>query len=292
MNLGIDAKFTSPNYAVNFFGYGNQTPNFEADDNDGIDVDLDYNRVKLQTLRFMPSLVWRGQLGASFSFGLSYESIEVEETEGRFLNDAYLGDNVGFNDDFYGVHAKYEFKNSDNKAFPTLGMIFAVQTGYKNNVSESKGFAYIIPELGFDYKLDSNGQLVLGTKLRGHVNFGDDFEFYQAANIGANNGLRGYRNERFTGKSAFVQSSDLRLNLHEMKTSLLPIYIGIYGGFDYGKVWVDDSLLLDPSHNSDKWNTSVGGGVFVNAVDMMTLNFSAFHSDDGLRMAFKLGFGF
>jgi hypothetical protein len=292
MNLGIDAKFTSPNYAINFFGYGNSTPNPEADENDGLDVDLDYNRVKLETLRFMPSLIWRGQLGGSFIFGLSYESIEVEETEGRFINDAYIGDNVSFNDDFYGVYAKYKFENSDNKAFPTLGMIFAVQTGYKNNMNKSKGFAYVIPELGFDYKLVSNGQLVLGTKLKGHFNFGDDFEFYQAANIGANNGLRGFRNERFTGKSAFVQSSDLRLNLHKMKTGLLPIYIGVYGGFDYGKVWVDDDLLLDPSHNSSNWNTSAGGGVFVNAVDMMTFNLSAFHSNDGLRLAFQLGFGF
>lgn len=292
VNLGLDAKFTSPNYAINFFGYGNSTPNFEADENDGIDVDLNYNRVKLRTLSFMPSLIWRGQLGASFNLGISYESIEVEETEGRFINDAFIGDNVGFKDDFYGVHAKYQFENRDNAAFPTLGMLFAIQTGYKNNINESRGFAYLIPELGFDYKLVSNGQLVLATKLKGHVNFGDNFEFYQAASIGANNGLRGYRNERFTGKNAFVQSSDLRLNLSKLKTRLIPVYIGVYGGFDYGRVWVDDSLLLDPSHNSNRWNTSAGGGVFINAVDLMTFNVSAFNSDDGVRLAFKLGFGF
>ena len=292
VNLGLTAKFTSPNYSINFFGYGNSTPNYEADENDGVDVDLDYNRVKLQTLRLMPSLIWRGQLGASFNLGLSYESIEVEETEGRFINDAFIGDNVSFKDDFYGIHAKYKYENSDNNAFPTLGMLFAVQTGYKNNVNESKGFAYVIPELGFDYKLVSNGKLVLATKLKGHINFGDNFEFYQAANLGANNGLRGYRNERFTGKSAFGQSSDLRLNLSKVKTGLVPLYIGFYGGFDYGRVWVDDSLVLDPSYNSNGWNTSAGGGVFVNAVDLMTFNLSAFHSDDGLRLAFKLGFGF
>ncbi|WP_298530773.1 metallophosphoesterase [uncultured Algibacter sp.] len=292
VNLRLDGRFTSPNYAINFFGYGNSTPNYEADDNDGIDVDLDYNRVKLQTLSFIPSLVWRGQIGGSFVLGLSYESIEVEETEGRFINDAFLGDNVGFKDDFYGISAWYKYENKDNKAFPTLGMLFSFKTGYKNNINESKGFAYVIPELGFDYKLVPNGQLVLATKLKGHVNFGDNFEFYQAANIGANNGLRGYRNERFTGKSAFAQSSDLRLNLSKVKTALVPLYIGFYGGFDYGRVWVDDNLVLDPSYNTGRWNTSVGGGVFINAVDLMTFNLSAFHSDDGLRLAFKLGFGF
>jgi hypothetical protein len=292
MNLGLNAKFTSPNYAINFFGYGNETPNPEADTDDGLDVNLDYNRVKLRTLKFEPSLIWRGRMGASFKIGVSYESIEVEESAGRFINDQFIGDNVDINDDFYGIHAKYQFENSDNEAFPTLGMLFAVETGYKKNVNESNGFGYLIPELGFDYKLIPSGQLVLATKFKGHINFGDGFEFYQAANLGANNGLRGFRNERFTGENAFVQSTDLRLSLRKVKTGLLPLNIGIYGGVDYGRVWVDEELLLDVSHHSDVWHTSVGGGIFANAANMMTLNLSAFQSDDGLRLAFKMGFGF
>ncbi len=283
-NLGLDAKFTSPNYAVNFFGYGNETSNPEADENDGLDVDLDYNRVKLRQLVFKPSLVWRGHLGASFKIGLSYESIEIDETEGRFIN-LIIGDNTEVSKDFVGGELSYHFENRDNKAFPTLGMETSIQLGYKSNIDESKGFGYIIPELGFDYKLVPSGQLVLATKLRGHVNFGDDFEFYQGANLGANDGLRGYRNERFTGKSAFVQSTDLRLNLRKVKTGLLPLNIGIYGGLDYGRVWVEDE-------DSDKWNNSFGGGVFFNGANMIVGNISAFNSDDGLRLAFKLGFGF
>ena len=149
-----------------------------------------------------------------------------------------------------------------------------------------KGFvAYVMPEIGFDYKLIPSGNLVLATNFRGHINFGDDFEFYQAATIGANNGLRGYRNQRFTGKNAFVQSTDLRLNLTRIKTGWFPVYLGVYGGADYGRVWIEDD-------NSKKWNNSVGGGVFVNMANMMTGNISAFNSDDGLRLAFKLGFGF
>ncbi|OUS03573.1 phosphoesterase [Flavobacteriales bacterium 33_180_T64] len=284
MNLGVKAHFTSPNYAVNFFGYGNESLNPEADENDDLDVDLDYNRVKLQMFKFSPSLIWRGKLGASFEIGLLYETIEVEETEGRFINQ-FIGDNNETKDNFYGVDAKYQYSNSDNKAFPTLGMKVVFNAGYKNNTSSSSGFGYIIPELGFDYKLVSNGQLVLATKLKAQLNLGDAFEFYQGANLGANEGLRGYRNERFTGKSAFVQSTDLRLNLSEIKTGVLPLNIGFYGGLDYGRVWFD-------GEDSDRWNTSVGGGIFANAADMITANISAFNSDDGMRIAFKLGFGF
>jgi hypothetical protein len=100
-NLNLNAKFTSPNYAVNFFGYGNDTPNPEADEDDGLDVDLDYNRVKLRQLAFKPALVWRGHLGAMIKVGMSYESIEIDETEGRFIN-TFIGDNTEVSNDFIG----------------------------------------------------------------------------------------------------------------------------------------------------------------------------------------------
>lgn len=291
-NLGLNAKFTSPNYAINFFGFGNSTPNPNADDEDSFS--LDYNRVKLGTLKFSPTLNWRGQTGAHFKFGLSYESIEVEETSDRFINTFYLANGEESEKEFIGAEATYTYDNKDNEAFPTIGMQTSLQFGYKSNVNESKGFAYFIPELGFDYKLVSNGRLVFATHAKAHFTFGDDFEFYQAANLGANNGLRGYRNERFSGENAFYQSTDLRLNLRRLRTGLLPLNIGIYGGFDYGRVWVDDELVLGNNtlQNSNSWNTSIGGGVFANAADILTLNLSAFSCDDGLRLAFKVGFGF
>ena len=283
-NLGFDANFTSPNYAINFFGFGNETINPNAEDDDMFD--LDFNRVRLRTFKVAPALIWRGKLGARIKVGVSYESNEVDMTSGRFIAEPnVINTSVFDKQDFYGADAKYEYVNTDNAAFPTLGMLFSIQAGYKNNVSTSRGFGYIIPELGFDYKLVSSGQLVLATKLRGHFNLGDNFEFYQAASLGRNNGLRGYRDERFIGNSAFVQSTDLRVNLRKVKTGLLPLNIGFYGGVDYGRVWLD-------GEDSNTWNNAIGGGIFANAADMITLNMSAFNSDDGLLLAFKLGFGF
>ena len=229
-------------------------------------------------------MVWRGDLGSKVQLGITYESIEVEETSGRFIN-TIIGDNTELSNDFVGAEASYHFQNKDNDAFPTLGMQFELQAGYKNNINEENGFGYIISELGFDYKLIPSGQLVLATNLRTHINLGDDFQFYQGATLGANNGLRGYRNERFTGKSSFVQSTDIRWNFTDLKTGILPISLGVYGGIDYGRVWVD-------GEDSDRWNNSIGGGFFVNLAKMMSANISAFNSDDGMRIAFKMGFGF
>jgi len=291
MNLGINAQLTSSNYAMNFFGYGNSTPNFDND------LGLDFNRVKLQMMKITPSLIWRGELGASFKASILYERVEVEETEGRFIND-FIGTTEEIEQSFVGTSVKYHFKNTDSEAFPTLGIMTALEIGYKLNTNDTnRGFGYLMPELGFDYKLVSSGQLVLATKLKAHVNFGDDFEFYQGASIGASDGLRGYRNQRFTGESSFYHNTDIRLNLRKLRTGLLPLNIGFFGGFDYGRVWVDNTLvtssfLSSDGFNSDKWNTSIGAGFFANAADIVTLQLSFFSSDDGGRFAFGLGFGF
>ncbi|MBT8394852.1 MAG: phosphoesterase, partial [Bacteroidia bacterium] len=225
------------------------------------------------------------------SLGIRYESIGIENTEGRFI-EAFFGINDELpRDDFLGADFNYNFTNIDNKAFPTLGLNFDLTVGYRNNVKNTNNFGFIIPSMAIDYKLVPNGQLVLGSKVLGHFNIGDDFEFYQAASIGGNNGLRGYRNERFSGKSAFVQSTDLRLKLNRKKTSVVPIESGIYAAFDYGRVWVDEDLVANSEYNEDGFNTSFGGGVFFNLVDMISAKLGAFNSQDGLRIAFSFGFG-
>ena len=103
--------------------------------------------------------------------------------------------------------------------------------------------------------------------------------------------MRGYRNQRFTGKNSFYHSSDLRLLLTKVKTSLVPLNFGIYSGFDYGKVWGEQSLTVNPG-KVKSWNTSYGGGIFVNAAEMLGANLAVFSSDDGMRIAVGLGFKF
>jgi len=279
-NLELNAQLTSPNFAINFFGFGNETENLDDD------LALDYNRVRYSTIKLAPSLVWRGQLGSKIRTGISYESIEVEETENRFINTFYQSNNEETQKSFVGIDGEYSYENSDNAAFPTLGMATSLHLGYKTETTAGDGsFGYIIPSLSFDYKLIPGGDLVLAAKWKAHFTLGDDYEFYQAASIGGTDGLRGFRNQRFTGKKAYYQNTDLRLSLGTRRTGILPTTAGIYGGFDYGRVW-------EPNEDSNTWYTSYGGGFFVNAADIMSLRAALFNSLDGLRFSFGLGFGF
>ena len=284
-NLGIDATFTSPSFAINYFGLGNNSVNLEADDIE----DLDYNRIRLRKFFTGAFIHWKGDLDAKIKLGVKYQTFKVENTVGRFLRNEFDVNNSVFETQkFINTEASYQFENINNHAFPTKGMRTEIIFGYTSNLDNDNNFGYLIPSISFDYKLVSSGKLVFATKLKSHFNFGDTYEFYQAANIGGNDGLRGYRNQRFTGKNSFYHSSDLRLNLKRIKTSLVPLNIGFFGGFDYGTVWGQENTTFKDT----KFNTSLGGGVFFNAANMMSGNISAFNSDDGLRLAVKFGFAF
>lgn len=218
-------------------------------------------------------------------FGVSYENIEAERTVGRFIETAVVNPNVFEGQDFFGAEASYEFKNFDSEALPKSGLGFKITAGYKANFDEDRSFGYVIPELRFTTKIDKKGILTYATKLKAHFNLSDEFEFHQAATIGDGDGLRGFRQERFSGKRSFYQNSDLRLSLGKVRNSIIPISFGAYGGFDYGRVWINND-------NSSEWHTSPGAGMFFNIAGFTTANFGYFSSDDGGRLNILLSLAF
>ena len=154
------------------------------------------------------------------------------------------------------------------------------------NLQETdRKFPYAESALGFTYKISTSGNWVLATLVKGKAIFDDNYEFYQAVTVGGDTDLRGFRNQRFSGKSALYQSTDLRWNLGKVKNGFAPIRYGVFGGFDYGRVWV-------PNEVSDKWHQAYGGGIWINGVNLVTGQLSLFHSTDGLRFTAGLGFGF
>ncbi|MCG1037510.1 metallophosphoesterase [Polaribacter sargassicola] len=288
-NLGVDATFTSPNFSINYFGLGNNSVNPAANDY----KEEDYNRVKLKKLFAGTFIHWQGDLGGKIKIGAKFQNIKAENTLNRFLGTQFLENDAVFkNQNFVNTEASYYFENSDNAIFPTKGMKTSLILGYTSNLENKNNFGYFIPSISFDHKLIPNGKLVLATKLKGRLTFNDGYEFYQAATIGGNDGLRGYRNQRFTDKNSFYQTSDIRLNLTRFKTSFTPLNIGVYGGFDYGKVWGQENITITPNKITKDWNTSYGGGVFFTAANLVAGNIAAFNSLDGLRISFQLGFDF
>jgi len=281
-NFVLDALYTSPNFSINYFGYGNDTKNYDKD----LD-DKDFNRVKIRTIKVTPAFQWVSQKGSTFAIKPSFERLQIDNTPNRFITfPGIVNPDVFEYMNFADVNAEYSFENYDNVSNPTLGISFSLLGGFKMNVEDTdRRFPYAESSLGFNYRLSSDGKIVLATLLKGKALFDDKFEFYQAPTVGGDLDLRGFRNQRFSGKHTFYQSTDIRWNLGKLQNGFAPLSYGIFGGFDYGRVWIKNDL-------SDKWHQSVGGGMWLNGVNLLTAKVSYFYSTDGGRISAGLGFGF
>lgn len=278
----LESNFTSPNFTINFFGYGNETVN--EDELYG----MDYNRVRLRTLTASPSVKKVGRYGSEINFAALFEKLKVEETTNRFINiPGAVNPAVFDNQQYVGATIKYSFENYDVQSLPTMGFGFSVAGSWKINVGETKSnFPALDAKINFNHKIDAKGHFVLATILKTKVLFNNNFEFYQGATLGGDYDLRGFRNERFLGKASFYQSTDLRWNIGKIKKSIIPMTYGILGGFDYGRVWLD-------GEDSNNWHQSVGGGIWINGLNAITGRVTYFKSaDDRARITFGLGYGF
>ncbi|WP_282069045.1 metallophosphoesterase [Olleya namhaensis] len=282
-NLHVAGQVTSENFTNNFFGYGNQTVN-----NDDV-LELDYNRIKTSTYAASVGILKKGDFGSDYGAKLLTEAIEIGETPNRFIETLEPSTT---NDDFYnrrvfvGLEGNFNYQSFDNASNPTRGMTLGLDVGAKSEVNNSKyTYGYINSELGFYNALSTNRKLVLKTDVRSQLRFGDDLIFYQAANIGGNNGLRGYRLQRFTGQNSLTGSADIRYSFNQFKTRALPLQLGVFAGGDVGRVWLKNG-------DSKVWHNDFGVGFWVTAADSVSGTFNFFNSEEGLRFSFGFGLNF
>lgn len=280
-NIGLDVWYTSPNFSINYFGYGNETVN--DDDNKG----MDYNRVKLQVFRVAPSLFKDGRNGSTVEFQAPFETIEVDNTTNRFVDQpGAISSSLLEHRQFAGLTARYSFTNYDSMSLPGLGLSFNLLGGWKTSLDEiERNFPFVESSLTIVHRITRDNSFVFATTFKSRMLLNNNFEFYQAATIGGDTSLRSFRQERFTGKQSFFQSSDLRLTLGRWNSTFVPMQYGLLGGFDYGRIWVNNDT-------SEKWHNSYGGGLWLNAAEAVTAKLLYFNGAEGGRVSVGFSFGF
>ena len=281
-NLHIGGVFTSENFSTNFFGIGNETVNNDDE------LDLDFNRVKTSIQALKIGIMKKTAFGSDYGLRAIFEGIKIDATPDRFITQFQPETNEDFYERRYfgALEGEYIYNSFDDKINTTRGMTFLLDVGVKTEFEETKNmFGYINSNLGFFNALSNNRKLVLKTHLATQIRIGDELVFYQASNIGGRNGLRGYRTERFTGKNSLVGNADLRYSFNSFKTRTLPLRIGIFSGFDVGRVWVKNE-------SSNRWHNSYGGGFWVTAAESLSGTFNLFTGADGLRFSFGFGLTF
>ncbi len=280
-NLVVSGAFKTPNFAENYFGFGNNSENNDDE------IEFDFNRVRISTIQAKIGAQKNGRFGSNFRFNTLIEGIEVENTNGRFVNALFDPSNRVFDRQWFtGLEAGYSYESYDVKANPTRGMRFGIEAGNRFNLTtSSRHFGFVKSNLGFYNALTNNRKWVLKTDVRSVFNIGNEFEFYQAAQIGGHGLLRGYRNQRFSGNTALSGSADVRYSFNTFKTKFLPVQLGVLAGSGVGRVW-------SVADTSNTWHADYGIGFWVNSLDVAQGTFHLFSGEDGPRFSFNFLFNF
>ena len=254
LDFAMDAFVTGPTFVQYFYGLGNDYVNY--------DEGKKYHIVKGSQIRLAPSLGKRFGFGSRIYISPSYHFLDIDDShsEPRFI---YTPESGLSSDDFgkrhyAGLTLGYSFQRLDNPGFPTRGGQLGISAGARtsltgtsiNHTLLSGGGALYIP-------FDVTGSIVLATHVQADKIIGD-YEFFHALTLGGPDKLRGFKRDRFAGDARFYHATDLRFKLFQNR-GVVPFTFGIYGAFDYGRVWLDD----DESDTNKKWHTAFGGGVYI-----------------------------
>ncbi|MAN59456.1 MAG: phosphoesterase [Flavobacteriaceae bacterium] len=273
VNFILDARYTSKNYTENFFGFGNESNNFEEE------VSFDFNRVNLSRYEGGIGLERSNPYGSFLQFKLDLETVEIVRNGSNIIQREFIG-REGTRNYFLIPNVTYRYSNFSETVFPKKGMNFETRLGGIDDLKQLHltGFAKI--NAAFYNALLSNERLVLKTQAQSHLTVGDLPQFYQSPNLGADTGLRGYRNNRFTGGQSLSGGADLAYNFQKIRTFFFPLNLQVYAGYDIGRVWLDEQ-------DSSVWHDSYGGGFAFQWTQAIRGGGSVFRSGEDTRIEFS-----
>ncbi|SFN84925.1 Surface antigen [Chryseobacterium oleae] len=280
-DFNLDAAYTTPRFSENFFGLSNESKY------DKENTEREYNRARISKFNFAPSISKKSWMNLQHQFQLTFEDNKVQQKGNRFVDQSPdVRPEVFKSQQFAGANYTFSFKNLDNTAFPTLGLEFLINADWRTNLAHTeKNFFTLNGTLTLDHRLDKRGNFVFANSSNAMWISNNNFEFYQAASIGGNNGMRAFRNDRFSGKSYFTNNSEIRWDFGRVRNNIIPANMGVLIGYDIGRVWNDNE-------DSTKWHQSVGAGFWMSVVDMFSARLNYFHGSDGGRISAGVGMTF
>ncbi|MDR2236642.1 MAG: metallophosphoesterase [Chryseobacterium sp.] len=280
-DFNIDAGYTTPRFSRNFFGLSNES------EYDKKNTEREYNRARISRFNFAPSISRKSWMNLQHQFQLTFEDNKVQRKGNRFVDQSPdVRPEVFKSQQFAGANYTFSYKNMDNTAFPTLGLEFLVNADWKANTANfEKNFFTLNGTLTVDHRIDKKGNFVFANSSNVMWINNNNFEFYQAAGIGGNNGMRAFRNDRFSGRSYFTNNSEVRWDFGRVRNNIVPANMGVLIGYDIGRVWNDHE-------NSTKWHQSVGAGFWLSVVEMMSARLNYFYGSDGGRISAGVGMTF
>ena len=275
-DLHLDARINAPNYVRNYYGLGNETQRMIST--------RGYYNIRSTQYILTPSLYRLWKKRHSVEAGVSYQSIQMERTEGRFVSakDAKLDSGDFRRANYVAPFLKYQFSTLDNPLYPHRGITIGTTAGYTRSLEDSRDFWRLSGESSI---FQSVGHWTAGMRTGVATNVGNGYAFYQANILGGTENLRGYRRDRFAGKTSFYTNAELRYRLDYFKGYFFRGEWGLLSFFDCGRVWM-------PGETSHEWHSGYGGGIWFLPYNKMAFTVTYGMSKEDRIFSMKAGFLF
>lgn len=248
----------------------------------------EFYRVTQQQVAIEPSLGWALGERATLTLGPRFKYSKTELTGRNATRFIRQDQPFGIRDfDQLGVGAELEVDTRDLELAARRGVHLTLGGRFFPAVLDvTDAFGSVYGE-GSTYLTAGPATLALragGKKIWGT---GGAIPFHEAALLGSNRTLRGFRSSRFAGDEGVAYgSAELRLHLTNLFI-FVPGRQGVYGFYDVGRVFHSTDV------DANDWHSGVGGGVWLSFVTPGSLvSGGVGHSDEGNRFYVRVGFAF
>jgi hypothetical protein len=284
-----EIDYKGPNNTTNFFGYGMNTV---------------YNKTKIGKFKFYRirydlgdiTLQVRHRLsekvtlayGPTFQF-FSYDSADqFNKVRNVEVSPPAPIKTINPKQSYFGAKLNLNIDTRNHPALPSKGFCWNTSFSYLSGNSKSYDHVgQLYSEFSFYVSLVKNW-LVWANRTGAGVTMADNmnFEFYQAQYLGSKEDLRGFRRERFAGKSKIFNQTELRLKLANLKTYLFPASFGMFAFLDMGRV------SAPAPFDKGSMATGYGGGFWIAPLNRLVISISVGVSNEDTIPLFGFGWKF
>lgn len=294
--LNYKLQYKSPSYIDNFFGLGNDTE-WEVEKSE-----RNYYRVRMRRYKAEVSLLkWFDKSKFHKAGpGLAYSNTEITNTDSVFVTDIplnglqwadlktheYLQASLGYS---FNTMEDKELKNEEvfagSNIFTTKGFRMKVAYKYYFGLNKrSDEFSKISTSWVYYLSFAQRPRVVYAFRMGGEKLFGK-YVFYEAANLGREDYLRGFAKNRFHGDASLYFNAEMRIRMKHFKTYAFNGTLGLLIFNDLGRVWYE-------GENSNTIHNGYGFGFWLSPFDMAVLNLSLEHSREENFLIFSLNYQF
>ncbi|RRN76537.1 hypothetical protein EIM50_24180, partial [Pseudoxanthomonas sp. SGD-10] len=239
-------------------------------------------RVRSKTLFFNSYLQHRFNKKIKVGIGPGVEYVNIlQQDEPTFLNE--FGINNATYDWFFKADAYLDIDFRNDIIIPRHGWRWTASATY-NQQKDHEKYKHLKLYTDISSYFTPAGKFPVTLALRaGASTVVGDYNFYHASSIGNYKTLRGFRAQRFSGRSALYGNAEVRIPVTKIRSYLIAGDCGLYGFYDIGKVDL---------HQKGTWHKGYGPGIWLNLFDNLLLSLGSGFSKEGMVLSFDTGFRF